>query len=61
MTWTKTNDMQRKCGDYVIAKNHCTQSNMQFALFDRHGKIVKQFERYDSAIKFHDEFLKEKP
>ena len=55
MTWTKIN-AQRVCGDYSIAKNACSASNMQFALFDRHGKIVKQFERYDAAIRFHDEF-----
>ena len=55
MTWTKINATQWQCGDYVIAKNACTQSNMQFALFNRNGKIVKQFERYDDAIKFYDE------
>ena len=55
MTWTKINAMQRLCGDYVIAKNACTASNMQYALLNRHGKIVKQFERYGEAIKFHKE------
>ena len=58
MTWTKINATQRQCGDYVIAKNACTESNMQFALFDRHGKIVKQFERFDAAIKFHETEIK---
>ena len=57
MTWTKING-QRVCDDYVIAKNACTLSNMQFALFNRRGKIVKQFERFDAAIKFHDELIK---
>ena len=57
MTWTKING-QRVCGDYAIAKNACTQSNMQYALFDRRGNIIKQFERYDAAIKFHDELIK---
>ena len=56
MTWTKIN-AQRVCGDYVIAKNACTQSNMQYALFNRRGKIVKQFERYSAAIKYHDELI----
>ena len=53
MTWTKIN-AQRVCGDYVIAKNACTASNMQFSLFDRNGKIVGQFERFDAAIKYHE-------
>ena len=57
MTWTKIN-AQRVCGDYVIAKNACTASNMPFALFNRHGKIVKQFERYDDAIKFYETEIK---
>ena len=53
MTWTKIN-AQRVCGDYVIAKNACTASNMQFALLDKNGKFIKQFERYDAAIKYHE-------
>ena len=28
--------------------------DMQYALFNRRGNIVKQFERYDAAIKFHE-------
>ena len=54
MTWEKINNMQRKCGDYVIAKNHCSASNLRFALFNRSGQIVKQSERYDDAIKFYE-------
>ena len=54
MTWTKINDMQRKCGDYVIAKNHCTASNLKFALLDKNGKFIEQFERYAEAIKYHE-------
>ena len=54
MTWTKINDMQRVCGDYAIVKNACAASKMQFALFDKNGKIVKQFQRYDEAIKYHE-------
>ena len=49
--------MQRVCGDYTIAKNAYITSNMQFALFNRQGMIVKQFERFDEAIKFHDELI----
>ena len=58
MTWTKINDMQRKCGDYVIAKNACTASNLQFALLDKNGKFIKQFERFDAAIKYHETEIK---
>ena len=46
--------MQRKCGDYVIAKNHCTASNLKFALLDKNGKFIEQFERYAEAIKYHE-------
>ena len=58
MTWTKINDMQRKCGDYVIAKNHCTVSNLRFALKDRNSKFIQEFERYDDAIKFYETEIK---
>ena len=54
MTWLKINNMQRKCSDYVIAKNHCSASNLRFALKDRNGRFINEFERYDDAIKFYE-------
>lgn len=58
MAWVKLNDMQRKCGDYVIAKNHCSLSNLKFALIDKNGKFLGQFERFDDAIKYYDGMTK---
>ena len=58
MTWEKINNTQRKCGDYVIAKNHCSASNLRFALKDSNGRFINEFERYLDAIKFYEAEIK---